>query len=419
MKKIFLFLFFFFITFLNVNAEGYVRSILIDDKILEGFESDKTDYQIEYDSSKTSIKLAYDYDINTYQGSGSFGEMTLKYGENNFTFTLSNKENPDDFKTYNIKVIRKDNRSGDNSLNSLTVGNNKVVLGESNEYNVTVDGKTTSIEIHATVANGATFVDGYGERLGNNSVKLDNPTTTVEIKVKAENESIRTYKVNITKTNLQSSDATLKSLTVEGIDFEFKSDKLEYDLSVKHNISKVKIEAIKNNEKSNVEYSENVTLTTGINNIDIKVTAEDSTVKIYKLNITREEEVPIVSNIKITGIDFNFKPKTYNYRIETTLSKLDFNVTLSSDTATCEIINNEDLKNGSIIKIEAKDGEDTVTYSFRIINKEEKKEDAVIDVQENNNFFKNNEMIIGLVIFGIGILSTLVAILVKRRSKIM
>ena len=45
MKKIFLFLFFFFITFINVYAEEYVTKILIDDKELSEFSSEKYDYQ--------------------------------------------------------------------------------------------------------------------------------------------------------------------------------------------------------------------------------------------------------------------------------------------------------------------------------------------------------------------------------------
>ena len=60
--------------------------------------------------------------------------------------------------------------------------------------------------------------------LGNNAVSITGPSASVEIRVKAENESIRTYTINIIKTDYKSSDATLKSLTVEGIDFAFKSN---------------------------------------------------------------------------------------------------------------------------------------------------------------------------------------------------
>ncbi|MBR3661376.1 MAG: cadherin-like beta sandwich domain-containing protein [Bacilli bacterium] len=423
MKKLGLFLFLFLAFFINVKAEEYLTDILVDNTSI--FEGGKFDYEYSVDSSKTTIKLDYRYDQSNFFGMGDIGSQNLNYGANIFTYVLTNRENADDSKTYTIKVNRPDTRSGDNSLTSLIVGNQKIVLGDTNEYSVSFDTKTTSVEIKATLPNGASFVDGYGERVGSNAVKLSSDKTTVEVKVKAENESIRNYTIHINKTNVQSNDATLKSLKIEGVDFDFKSDKLEYDLSVEYKITKVKINAVKNNDKANLDYSENVTLKTGTNLVEIKVTAEDGTVKTYKLNITREEEIPIVKDITITGINFEFKPKTYNYKIETTLSKLDFNVTLSDEDATSEITGNENLKNGSIIKIEAKDGEESVLYTFRIINKEEDKEEDVSTTTTGNSsnnlneFLKENEMIMSLVILGIGIFSTLVAVVMKRKSKIM
>ena len=423
MKKIFLFLLLFFITFINVSADEVV-SVKIDGEVFDQFDINTLNYQINVDGSKDKTQIDVVYDSEVYEVSPDFKVLSLKYGDNPFCFTITKKDDAEFNKKYTITLKRTDNRKGDNSLTSLTVGTNKIVLGDSNEYSVSVDGKTNSIEIQATLPEGASFVEGYGERTGNNAVKLTNPTTSVEIKVKAENESIRTYKININKTNLQSNDATLKSLKVEGVDFEFKSSQLEYNLSVKSSISSVKIEAVKNHEKANIDYKNNVTLNTGSNNIEIKVIAEDGTTKVYKLNITREEEVPIVKDIKITGIDFEFDPKTYSYKIETTLSKLDFNVTLSSETATSEITNNEDLKNNSIVKIIAKDGDETVTYSFRIINIDKSVDiktntDTVVTTgTTNNNSLKQYEMIIGLGVFGLGIMSALIAVLLKRKSKV-
>ena len=103
------------------------------------------------------------------------------------------------------------------------------------------------------------------------------------------------------------------------------------------------------------------------------------------------------------------------------MDKLDFIVTLLDEESTFNILDNENLKNGSIVKIEAKNKDDIVTYSFRIVNKEKTIIDDTMEneTKTNNDFFKNNEMIIGLSIFGIGVLSTLVAVLIKRKSQIM
>ena len=135
--------------------------------------------------------------------------------------------------------------------------------------------------------------------------------------------------------------------------------------------------------------------------------------------VTKEEELPLVSDIKIKDVEFTFDSTKYSYTIETELTTLNFEVLLSKETATSEIIGNENLKNGSIITIEAKDEDKTITYKFKILNN---KDDVVAtnETSDNNdNFFKKNEMIIGLAIFGIGLFSLLASILLKPKSKVM
>ena len=428
MKKIIFFIIMFYISITTVFAdENYVTMIKIDDVDYSEFDINKTDYEIKVNSDKTMIKIVYIYNRDIYDNNGSNGELQLKYGENLFSFTLTNKENNELTKTYHFKVIREDNRSSDNSLSNLMVNSNKVILDEKLEYTVSVDGKLTSVEIKATPAYKATLVDGYGERIGNNALKLTGEITPVEIKVKAENETIRTYKINVKKSNYQSNDATLKSLKIDNIDFEFKSNILEYDLSVKNEVKNIKIEAISNDKGASVVYKKEYDLKEGINNIEISVIAEDQTEKIYKLNITREEEIPLVTDIKIKDVDFKFDVNKYSYKIKTELDKLEFDVTLSNEETTYEIENNENLNNNSIIKIIVKNNEKEATYSFKI-NKEEIKEKEVekdknivldTNISKSSNMFKDNEMIISLVIFGIGVLGLLFAIIVKSKSKVM
>ena len=148
MKKLWLFIFL-FLVFINVKAEEeYVTDIVVDGSTIAGFDVNKTEYNLgDVSSSKESITIGYSYDKNKYQGMGSIGSLTLKYGKNEFSFTLTNNLNSEDTKTYKIIVNRPDNRDSDNSLSSLTVGNQKVVLSDLNEYNISVDAKITSVEI--------------------------------------------------------------------------------------------------------------------------------------------------------------------------------------------------------------------------------------------------------------------------------
>ena len=419
MKKVLIFMMFFFATCINVLAEGeFVTAITIDGVPVEGFDATKEDqsYAIKVDSTKDKVKIIYTYDKNTYDIQGSYGEVSLNYGTQVKSLILTNKNDPNDKKEYHLTITREDLRSSDNSLSSLTVGGSKVVLGTGNDYTVDVSSKLVGITIEAkTTSDKATFVDGYGPR----TISKDSPSC--EIKVKAENEEIRTYKINITKTDAKSSDATLKSLTIDKINFDFKSNVYEYELTAKSDVTRIKISATPNSDKSSLEFKEETILTTGANEVIVKVKAEDGTERTYKLKITKEEEVPLVKDIKIKDVDFTFDAKKYNYNLKTNLTTLDFDITLNSDTAKSEIKNNEELKNGSIVTIEVVDNDKSVSYNFTIVNTEKKveKEIEVSDNNSNDNFFQKNEMIIGLVILGIGIFSMLTAILLRPKSKIM
>ena len=425
MKKIYLIFLFLSCVLINFSdvrnvlaEETYVTSIKIDGENIDGFSSDNTGpYTIDVDSNKSSIIIGYVFASGYNPGQCNLGSVSLNYGLNEFKCEVTKEGN--ESKVYQLNINRKDNRSSDNSLTSLMIGSNKVLLTDTDTYDVSVTSDT--VEVKATPANGATLVDGYGERIGTNALKLTGESTSIEIKVKAENGDLRTYKINIHKKDYKSNDATLKSLTIEDVNFDFKNDVYEYNLSVKYEISKIKITAVKNQENATLEYQENVVLKNGINKIDIKVIAEDGTTKTYTLNITREEQIPIVSTIEIEGIDFKFDSKIYNYKIETSLLNLNFKITLRNDEAKYEIKNNENLKNGSTIKIIATDANEEVTYSFKIINKEdiekkETKENKDESINNKDDFWKKNEMLIALIIFGIGTFSLLISILLKKGS---
>lgn len=427
MKKVLIFIFFFFITFLNVyGKEEYLKNILVDGVGINEFSSDKTVYDINLEGDKEKIKLTYEYDINIYQGKGNYGEIELKYGLNELSYTLTKKDNPEESITYKINITREDLRSNDNNLSSLTISNIKVDLTDKLEYDVYVDSKLKSASLKAVLSsNSASFISGYGERTGNNEVKLNGESTKVEVKVKAENESIKTYVINIIKKDYKSNDATLKTLTIDNQNLNFKSTVYEYNLSVLYEVDKINIKAIPNDNKASIEGLGEINLKEGVNNLVVSVTAEDETKKEYKINITREKEIPLVNNIEITGIEFEFDPLKYNYQIETDLDSLEFNITLNKETTTYEILNNESLKNESVVKINLVDSEKTVTYSFLIKKAEEIKEDEKEEVEEDkkdkiNKFLNKYEMYIGLGVFGLGLLSLLIAILTRpKNSQIM
>ena len=422
MKRLFIFLMFFFATFVNVVAEGnYVTSITVDGVAVEGIDNTREEqtFEIKDVIKKDKVNIVYTFDTNVkndYIIEGSYGEVTLDYGTQTKSLTLTNKKDEKDKRKYNLVITREDTRSGDNSLSSLTVGGKQVVLGNENDYTVDVDSKLTGITIKAELSdkNNASFVDGYGPRT------IDKDSPGCEIKVKAENEQIRTYNIKITKTNAKSNDANLKELKIDNLEIDFKPTTYEYALTAKSNISKIKITATPNSDKASIEYKQEVTLVSGENIVEIKVTAEDSSTKTYKLTITKEEEKPIVTDIKIKDVEFTFDPKKYSYTIETELKTLDFNITLSDENAKYEIEGKKELKNKSVVTLKVTLDDKTTTYKFKILNKtetnKEEKDTSKKTTGNNENIFEKNEMLFSLVIFGIGIFGTLGAILLKPKK---
>lgn len=421
MKRLILALFL-FLSFINVKAEGYLTNILVDGAGIKDFSCEKNEYNLNVASDKDTIKIVFVYDKTKYKGSGASENITLKPGLNKVSYTIKNLENLETLETYVINITKEDNRSSDNSLSSLKVGTTQVILSDKLEYDVYVDSKLKSVELTATLKDTkSNFVSGYGERTGSNSILLNGETTKVEVKVSAENESVRTYLVNIIKKDYKDTTNTLKSLKIDKIPFDFKSNIYEYDLTVENDISEIKIDLEKTSDKSSVEYLENVKLTEGINNLIIKVIAESGDIKEYKINITRNELVSLVDNIEIENLDFTFDKTKTSYNIKTDLDKLDFKVTLTKESAKIEEIGNEKLENNSIITIKVSLDNQEETYTFKIIK--ENVDEKIIDDNDTdtnsfdiNSFLKTNEMLISLICFGIGIFSLLIAIIVKKKK---
>ena len=131
-------------------------------------------------------------------------------------------------------------------------------------------------------------------------------------------------------------------------------------------------------EKAKVTISGNEKLETGENTIKVTVTAEDGTAKTYNISTTKEEKEKLqLSKLQITGITLNetFKPDKYEYSIDlngtSNITKLDIKATANDETATIEILGNDNFVEGEnvvTIMVKSKDGNETATYQI-VINK--------------------------------------------------
>ena len=146
-------------------------------------------------------------------------------------------------------------------------------------------------------------------------------------------------------------------------------------MTVDLSVTEIKVDAVAADEKAKVEVTGNTELKEGENTITIKVTAEDETVRNYIITVTKKAEEPIglatltLKNGKLTPA---FQKDVYTYEVTLTedLSEIEIDAIASIEGASVEVIGNENLTDGSIIKILVysgeKDAEDTVITEYQI-----------------------------------------------------
>lgn len=342
------------------TSDASIATCTIEDGYIKIYPKKKGKVKIEVSTNvngtkyiaKTTIEIVSkdDLTIDNINGSSKID------GHNNQI------ENPNE----NIKITK----SNDARLKSLTVGRydlNPSFNKDNFEYVVNVLKNTDSVNIKAeTLHSKAKIISGTG------NVDLNSTSTFHEIKVKAEDGTILTYtlKINKLESSDVSSDATLKTLILDGYSLnpDFISDEEIYSIKVPFDLTNLDVLAIPNIATSLVMISGNKNLKVGNNLVTIKVIAEDSTEKIYKVNVERLDESiddtnAYISNLTISnGVlkeTFNKNKYVYDVDVASNVDSLDLSIILDEPTSTYEVIGNNNLKIGMnrvFVKVTSKDG---------------------------------------------------------------
>lgn len=413
------------------DGNNYLSSITLSEGTID-FDKSKTTYEIKNINSST-IEIKATSESSYAKLSGDIGKKNLKLGLNTFKITVTSESGVN--RIYTLKIYRNDNRDKTNTLSSLEVENNKITP-EFNKntinYTLTVKKDVTSVKINATLeSDKSSFNKGYGPR----TVNLNYGLNSVLIKVTSESGATKTYTIKITREDDRSSNNYLKSLNVSSGDFKFNKKTLNYSFSVQNEITSLNVIATAEDSKSTVSGAKTYNLKEGLNKINITVTAENKQTRTYTLQVTRivknisKEVNNKLGSLEITNYQINFDPETtiYNLTIENEKS-LDIVPKVQDSTSSVVINGNENLKDGSVIKlvVTAVDGS-TKEYIINIskneeINNNDKNEDD--QNKEDNNVVKVNEnrklqIIIGvasfLVIIIVVILFSIISI--KRSLK--
>lgn len=209
---------------------------------------------------------------------GDIGEKKLKIGVNTFVIKVTSaKGNVKEYKIY----ITRENKSNDITLRSLKLSSGELDFkSDVFFYSVNVGNEVEKIEVEAVASSDKAKVDIQKPDI------LVIGENEINIVVTAEDGSVATYVVVVNRKEKLSSDATIKSLIVKNYELDFKSDIYEYDLEIDEEDS-LDIEVILADDKAKYNINGNSNLKNG-SVIEIKVTAEDGSIKIYKINIIKK-----------------------------------------------------------------------------------------------------------------------------------
>ena len=342
-------------------------------------------------------------------------ENTTFYGDN---FNGFNGKNV----SFNIKVLSTNNDLSSITLDkgSLTPSFNKNTLN----YQVTLD--SSNVTIGAVASDKKATVSGVGNK------ELKEGKNTFVITVTSEAGEKREYQIVITKPvkkqdnsekkeeNSNSSNITdnknsnqvennshqesnsssnlvklkLKELVVEGYDLNFQEDKNTYDLLLSKDEKSLKIKAVSPSDDIKVTISGNENLKVGENKISILLEDKEGNKNTYTIIATKKSQVCVIKDIKVVGYQFNFDCSKYEYQLSIKdEDKLNIDVVPTNEDTKINIYHNDNLKDGDIITISVKHGDNEYQYLIKISKKE-----------ENSTIITDNKKVLileGIVIVGL------------------
>lgn len=295
------------------------------------FNANTTNYDLTVDGSVSAFNVTGVPNDNKAKVSYTPSQsVSLNYGQTSTISIVVTAENGTTT-TYKVNVTRKDDRSTNNNLKSLTVSNTNIKFKSSTtSYSETVENNIDTIKIDAVVEDSKSKITGTGTK----TLKVG--SNTFNIVVTAENGSAKTYTVTVIrkakdgeKLNL-STDNNLKSLKIDVIELAFDKDKTTYNLSVENSIKKINVTYELSHEKATASIVGSTDLKEGTNKIDIVVTAENGSTKTYSLVIERKVDRITVTNEE-TKILEKINDNSNSNEIYVTVFEKDENKTISKN----------------------------------------------------------------------------------------
>ncbi len=247
-----------------------------------------TSYSCNVDSNVGSVSVSASAQDGGARVSGT-GNKSLSYGGNRINVTVTAPAG--NTKTYTINVNRKDDRSSNNNLDSLSVSDGSLSPGfnsNTTEYSISVPFSVTSLNIKYKASDSKSKVS-----VNNNNLEAE-ATTNVTITVTAENGSSKTYTIKASRgkdpNKVLNTDNYLKTL---GIDVgilspAFDKDTTNYAVYLPYEVQKVNFSYEASDTKYGViNFNGPESLGIGNNIYTISVKAEDESERVYTVTVVR------------------------------------------------------------------------------------------------------------------------------------
>ena len=331
----------------------------------------------------------------------SDGTVALAVGSNVITVEVT-AEDDSTTQTYTVNATRAEPPSTDAILKGLTLSD--VTFGTfssaTTSYTAQVANSVTQTTVTPTVNHsGASYVINLGgatDADGTVSLSVGNSVITVVVTAE-DGTTTRTYTVTVTRaessTPEKSSDATLKSLTLSGIDFgTFDSTTISYSARVANSVSQTTITPAVNDSGASyviklggvADADGTVSLAVGSNFIAVEVTAEDGeTTKTYTVAVTRSDPPSTDASLSALGLSgvnigtFASDATSYTAQVANSVSQTTVTPTVSHSGASYVIKLGEvtdadgtvSLVVGSnviTVKVTAQDGSTKRTYTVTV-----------------------------------------------------
>jgi len=372
-----------------LSDNNYLNELIINDTKID-LDKNKNDYELTVNKEVISIKANTEDKFSKI--TGDVGTKTLNYGINEFKIIVLSESGKK--RVYNIKINREDNRSKENRLSNLTLSSGKIKFdSDIINYDIIVDNIVDYISIDASLMDlKSIFVEGFGPR----TIKLNEGENLIRIKVKAENNQIKTYNITVIrkkseiiknetttknkittekKNETLSNNNYLSEINVNNVSLNFIKEEYEVLTIVPYDTDKVNFQLKTENKKATFTIDGNKELIVGRNIYNIKVIAEDGSVRNYQVIIVRKEEDDVLSNnsklenLEIKGYKINFDKEVYDYFVKIkNEDELDILYRKDDNKSNVNIVGNKNLKFNNIVRVTVVAEDNSITeYRIKVL----------------------------------------------------